>query len=272
VLDGVRGVKQIALGFAHACAIARDDTALCWGGNVKGELGDGTKTPHETPEPVRGLDGVAELALGMFWSCALRLDGTVWCWGDDLRHRFGEDAALLAPTQLELEGVVRIASSRSHVCALRSDGSVWCWGSNDSAALGRPYEEGRDVDVVPGLPGGLIDVAVGPSSSCALTAARVAWCWGDWGTALDEVSSDTHNARATPRIVVGFAGAQQIASGYGFTCALLGDGTVSCLGANDHGQLGDGTTDGRFASPVQGLHDVVEIAAEDRTVCARRSD
>lgn len=53
----------------------------------------------------------------------------------------------------------------------------------------------------------------------------------------------------------------QIEAGTGHMCALLGDGTVFCWGANGSGQLGDGTT---VAQPipkmVPGLTDVTQIS------------
>lgn len=64
-------VARISLGYAHACAIARDGTLRCWGENASGELGYGTtdaigddETPgehyaarHGGPVPVFGGDG-----------------------------------------------------------------------------------------------------------------------------------------------------------------------------------------------------------------------
>ena len=46
-----------------------------------------------------------------------------------------------------------------------------------------------------------------------------------------------------------------------------------CWGANDAGQLGDGTTQGRARpAPVPGLADVVQIAAGAAHTCARLGD
>jgi alpha-tubulin suppressor-like RCC1 family protein len=57
------------------------------------------------------------------------------------------------------------------------------------------------------------------------------------------------------------------------SCALHADGAVSCWGANDHGQLGDGTTN-RSAVPVRvvGVDDAIGIAASGDRTCARRRD
>lgn len=52
-------------------------------------------------------------------------------------------------------------------------------------------------------------------------------------------------------------------------CARIPDGRVECWGANDHGQLGDGTTVSRLEpSPVPGLSEVLDVAAGDGYSCA----
>ena len=54
---------------------------------------------------------------------------------------------------------------------------------------------------------------------------------------------------------------------------MRADGTAACWGANDVGQLGDGTTVGR-ATPktVTGLGEVVSIAVGAAHSCAVRAD
>ena len=40
---------------AHACALRADGSALCWGGNEAGQLGDGTNTSRLVPTPVEPI-------------------------------------------------------------------------------------------------------------------------------------------------------------------------------------------------------------------------
>ncbi len=66
------------------------------------------------------------------------------------------------------------------------------------------------------------------------------------------------------------SGATQLDCGDFHTCARVADGTVRCWGRNDHGQLGDGTTEDR-PQPVApaGVRGVAEIAAGSTYSCAR---
>ncbi|MCZ6687990.1 MAG: RCC1 domain-containing protein [Planctomycetota bacterium] len=56
-------------------------TALAWGENGSGQLGDGTVTDSSMPVAATGLTGVLEVAAGNLHAVALLCDGTVWEWG-----------------------------------------------------------------------------------------------------------------------------------------------------------------------------------------------
>jgi alpha-tubulin suppressor-like RCC1 family protein len=64
--------------------------------------------------------------------------------------------------------------------------------------------------------------------------------------------------------------AVDVSVGADHVCAALSDGRVRCVGQNDHGQLGDGTTSSS-ERPVDALWmtDTVQVAAADRFSCAR---
>jgi alpha-tubulin suppressor-like RCC1 family protein len=71
-------VAQISAGYSHTLALTPDGTVWAWGGNGRGELGDGTETDRYTPVRVTGLTGVIQVSAGASHSLALRSDGTVW--------------------------------------------------------------------------------------------------------------------------------------------------------------------------------------------------
>ena len=51
----VVGVVSFALGTSHACGIIVDGSAVCYGSNGSGQLGDGTLVDHHRPAPVIGF-------------------------------------------------------------------------------------------------------------------------------------------------------------------------------------------------------------------------
>lgn len=125
-------------------------------------------------------------------------------------------------------------------------------------------------------------LAGGGAHTCARTVARTVACWGR--NTYGELGMDGGD-RLTPTTVPGLSDVIAVAAGggggsglSGHTCALTVPGTVFCWGANDWGQLGDGTTaivsaPGR-AEPraVAGLTGVVEVTAGIHHTCARKDD
>jgi alpha-tubulin suppressor-like RCC1 family protein len=74
--------------------------------------------------------------------------------------------------------------------------------------------------------------------------------------------------------VIGLSNAVAITAAGAHTCAVLADGLGTCWGANNKGQLGDGTTSERHfrAGVISGLNSVVAIAAGETHTCGVRPD
>jgi alpha-tubulin suppressor-like RCC1 family protein len=230
---------------AYSCALLASGRVACWGQDVGGEIGDGTKQVYvPSPNIVPGLQGVQSVALSGARVYAVMADGTVVAWGTD------NDVSSVSPVAVPgLSGVVSVAGSENTACALLADGTVDCWGDNFVGNLGRGMFGGDFPDPQP-VPGLSDVVAIGVSGSvCALIADGTVRCWGDdtFGGLGDNSTDD----QPVPVSVLNVQGAVAISSGATFTCALLGDTSVKCWGINESGQLGnDGTSNGASRVPV----------------------
>lgn len=274
----VVGLADTAIAFAaggyHTCARFASGDVQCWGYNGDGELGDGGTASSTLPVGVSGLDhGTARLSAGGQHSCVVTGSAGAECWGWNAYGQLGDDSQLnrLAPTPVAgLDaGVAAIDAFDSHTCALTIDGGVKCWGYNYFGQLGDGTYADRRVPVeVEDLPPGAIAVATGAEHSCALLPDGTATCWGrnDHG---ELGNGAVVHASAVPVSVDGLLGAQALAAGAHHTCALTAAGTVKCWGLNNHGQLGDGSTDDSAAAvDVAGLDQVVAIGAGYFHTCA----
>ena len=289
------GVKVIAAGIDHTCALTMADGIKCWGLNNYGQLGNstntGTNNPNPTPADVSGFtSGVAAIAAGGNHTCALTAASGLKCWGLNHLGQLGNSTNTGTtnpnPTPADVSGltsgVAAIAAGYGHTCALTSAGGVKCWGSNQYGELGNNKNSGAlnpnpmPADVS-GLSSAVAAIAAGGNHTCALTTGGRVKCWGlnYYGELGNGVYSGTTNPNPTPADVSGLtAGVVAIAAGNGHTCALTTAGGVKCWGSNVGGQLGNSTNSGS-ANPnptpadVTGLTSgVAAITADGDHTCA----
>ncbi|HLH25770.1 MAG TPA: hypothetical protein VK066_24900 [Chloroflexota bacterium] len=262
--------------------------AFAWGTNFSGQLGNGTTAgvgscPSCNPSPgqVPGLSNLTALEGGNGHTLALRSDGTVWAWGNNGSGQLGNGttstggcACIPTPGQVvDLSGAVGIAAGFDHSLAVKGDGTAWAWGGDTYGQLGNGgTSTGSSVPgQVMGL-SGVTAVAAGTQFSAALTSSGTVWAWGindrhELGT------GSTLSYSTVPVQANSLTGVRAIAAGSKYILALRTDGTVWGWGANDSGQLGNGsTTDSSTPVQVSGLSSIVGIAAGYFHALALKSD
>lgn len=117
-------------------------------------------------------------------------------------------------------------------------------------------------------------LATSGESTCLLTSDRALHCWGHNGTG--QLGPSTHVSKSPSAVQnTAVTGAAEIVGGKGFFCAIVGDGQVVCWGSNTSAQLGQSKWGPKEFDPsprrVEGLEDVVQLAAGNAHVCALMS-
>ena len=252
---------EIAAGYVHTCALLATGNIKCWGYNANGQLGIGNNIDSSIPIEITGgaLAGktVTQIAAGAgVHTCALLSDATIACWGGNGFGQLGtsdtaERNIPVAITGGALAGktITQIAVGGGHSCALFSDSTVACWGNNLLGQLGIGSYSDSHIPVA--VTGGALDsktvtqISAGSQHTCALLSDATIACWGANNDGQLGTGITSRDINVPVAVYEGSNAGHTVtritASGY-HTCAVLSDGTVSCWGRNEYGQLGTGDT------------------------------
>ena len=127
-----------------------------------------------------------------------------------------------------------------------------------------------------GLPR-IVDIGAGASHYCLVGDDGSVWCWGANNYGQLGIGSTARDWVPMPQRVQGIPGrVRQVVAFDVSTCALTDGGGAWCWGWNEYGELGDGTTQNRFApTQVLGLESGVASLGQSHTeshMCAVRAD
>lgn len=188
-----------------------------------------------------------------FHSLALRSDGTLYGLGDNDFGQLGDGTRETRSKLVQVKGIANVVdfdTSNSHSAAVTSDGSVWVWGLNDYGQLST--EDKPDI-LTPIKVEGLRNIAkvrTGNRYNIALDNSGLVWFWGYNSKGQLEDMDET--GVKGPELIRHLSGMEivDIDTGDFHSLALSKEGKVYSWGANDYGQLGDGTLNNRY-SPIK---------------------
>jgi len=247
------GAVAVVGGASHTCALV-GDAVRCWGDNSHGQLGG---TPDGTGAATPIASGATAIAAGAHHTCAV-VGGAVRCWGANAAGQLGDGTSVdpgvgVIATPIA-SGIVGVAASADQTCATTGvsnnaslDDVVRCWGTGLGGAFGLGAPQ-----VTPAIPLKQADqstirfdvalLAIGRAHACAGRTGEFLYCFGaanDLGQ-LGAANVPAGSSEAFP--VTGNLVASALAVGGEHACAAVAGGQVRCWGADDQGQLGDGST------------------------------
>jgi hypothetical protein len=280
-VQNLRDVVVLGHGISdHTCAVTQDGRIYCWGSNQNAGLGDGTTTRSSTPLRV-GLSKATDVGQATGQGCAVMADGQVYCWGEVYAARAGASSQL--PRLVEgVSGATQIAVGAYHACALGPNGRASCWGDNTFGQIGLGSIEPTSyakAQLVTATTSSIRRLAGDLSGTCAILADDSGICWGHHSAAVADLGvKPVTSVSGGPGIMcaaVGPANALhcwppgppplessqpstwedpiEVSVGLDHICILLADSRVMCWGANQYGNLGDGSIEStdQPAGPVE---------------------
>jgi alpha-tubulin suppressor-like RCC1 family protein len=199
-------------------AIKNDGSVWGWGSNSYGQLGLKGQKKYEVPEPIPGLTDVSNIYSDLTTFFATKNNGSVWGWGNNEFGQLGLKEPKKYETPTEIPGLTNISSihiGEAFTSVLKKDGTVWSLGLNRAL-----YKFGWQ--------------QVGNDSS--------------YGILQDSSPKDTF--KPEPERVESLDEVVSISGGYDYSLAVKKDGTLWGWGANQEGNLGDGTSNSS-EKPIQ---------------------
>ena len=264
----------IAAGGAHSMVLKQDGSVWFTGRNHYGQLGIGTNVDQRNY--IRVISGAAKaIAAGPKHSMVVREDDSVWNAGCNVygqladgsevdRYSFVRGLFLVDdanPVWTVFEpGVKAVAAGADHSLVLGRDGTVWVSGANLFGQLGiaaistsKPKDSSSSIDdgsrastkifeLVPFANAKAI--TAGGYHSLVLKQDGSVWATGanDYGQLGDATMKTQRTFKQVYTKRMQRFDAQVMTAGFYHSVVLEKDGTVWATGANDFGQLGDGTT------------------------------
>ncbi|MEI8231235.1 MAG: hypothetical protein WCG32_01505 [Actinomycetes bacterium] len=258
-------VTPISTGTTSTCAIRASDDLYCVGSNNFGQLGNGSSVSTSDPQKAIGIANVSAVSVGNTSTCAVTSSGLLFCWGENTSGQLGignTDSKNVARQVPGLTNMVNVAVGSNFACALSNTGALYCWGANDAGQLGNETKVASTTPIpVTAAPSGITSITANGKRVCVLTTD--VYCWGDFAAFV--FPNESRNWMPTK--VIGSSGATSVSLGSDFGC-LSFSLTVSCWGANEHGQLGNGTKiQSSNLVPATGIANVEHLTTGGHFAC-----
>ena len=236
-------VPKVEIGDTHSAALKADGTIWTWGNNSDGQLGIGDNVSKTYPIKVMEIENAIDVSVGYYDTVVVKKDGTVWSWGYNGYGQLGDGTSSSRTSSVQvirqdgapLTKIVKVSAGNYRTVALDEDGNVWVWGYRCGSSAVKFANLKNIIDISP-------NYAVNQSG--------------------EVFKVDTQ------QIKLQLANIIRVSESSNHALFLTKAGKGYSIGANNKGQLGDGTTTAKSdpvmiqnSTGVQTLTDIKELKA-----------
>ena len=249
--------EPVAAGSGHSMALKPDGGLWAWGLNSYGQLGDGKTSGITVSIHIGEKKDWVAVSAGLAHTLALKSDGSLWAWGSNFFGQLGDGTTedKTSPVRIGKDNDwTFIEAGDYHSVGLKSDGTLWAWGLNSYGQLGDGTTKDKNAPVRIGKDDKWARVSAGAFHTVGLGKDMTLWAWGN--NSHGQLGDNTTSDRSEPVRIGTDSRWSAVSAGEYHTVALnwckdcWTSNSLWAWGSNEHGQLGNGSTENKPA-PVQ---------------------
>jgi len=240
-------IVSCSAGYDHSLAIDESGNLWAWGGNLMGQLGDGTLVPKNLPVQIFKGTRFKIVIAGSFSSFAIDEFDNLWGWGCNQSGELGDGTTTDRKLPVKIKSgtkfrIISSSSGSSHTMAIDEFGNLWVFGDNGSGQLGdgTTTNKSTPIQFKPGTK--FKSISAGRSHSLAIDEFGNIWSCG-YNT-LGQLGNGSYTGTSIPVRIKPDTKFKSVSAGYNFSMAIDESGNLWSWGENFSGQLGDGTLTG----------------------------